>query len=368
LQNTKDLILSLLLLVLLTGFASAQEAGTFHVFPMVTAGELSDGSEWDGSFIATNVDGRPTTCSLELIGMPLTNTEVQGSLASQGSVQIAGLEAGRVPPGVEVGYGIITCDHAVTATFLQVFDPVGQPPPTEGIDTIHPAARSLVASIPLLDKSLTVAIVNDNSVAADFDVTVFSDQLVGTTRVNIAAKTQLVQEIANLIQELSATAADFVGSIRISSVDNSTRFYALGMFRAETILATVAATQLDTTSPETVLVANFLNGNNSILNSRVYLWNPSQSDGSITARAYTMPRSGPSTLLGTRELGLLNARSSRNIKIDEDILDLLGLSPYIGNGGNLTVEFTVEAENVHGVAQVFSSQLAFGTYPMKVIQ
>jgi len=63
----------------------------------------------DGSFIATNVDGRPTTCSLELIGMPLTNTEVQGSLASQGSVQIAGLEAGRVPPGVEVGYGIITC-------------------------------------------------------------------------------------------------------------------------------------------------------------------------------------------------------------------------------------------------------------------
>ena len=45
----------------------------------------------------------------------------------------------------------------------------------------------------------------------------------------------------------------------------------------------------------TVLVANFLNGNNTVLNSRVYLWNPSDSAGSITARAYTMPRSGPST-------------------------------------------------------------------------
>ncbi len=76
-QNTKDLILSLFLLVLLRGFASAQEAGTFHVFPMVTAGELSDGSEWDGTFVATNVDGCPTTCSLELIGMPLTNIEGQ---------------------------------------------------------------------------------------------------------------------------------------------------------------------------------------------------------------------------------------------------------------------------------------------------
>ncbi len=88
-QNTKNLILSLLLLVLLTSFASAQEAGTFHVFPMVTAGELDNGSEWDGTFIATNVDGRPTTCSLELIGMPLTNIDGQGSLASQGSVQLA---------------------------------------------------------------------------------------------------------------------------------------------------------------------------------------------------------------------------------------------------------------------------------------
>ncbi len=145
-QNTKNLILSFLLLVLLTGFTLAQEAGTCHVFPVVTAGELSDGSEWDGSFVTTNVDGRPTTCSLELIGMPLTNTEGKGSLATQGSVQLAELEAGRVPPGVEVGYGIITCDHAVTATFVQVFDPVGAAPPPDGLTTINPAARSLVAS------------------------------------------------------------------------------------------------------------------------------------------------------------------------------------------------------------------------------
>ncbi len=120
---------------------------------------------------------------------------------------------------------------------------------------------------------------------------------------------------------------------------------------------------------ETILVAIFLNGNNSFLNSRVYLWNPSDDAGDITARVYTLTLSGPSTLLGTVNLGLLNARSARNIRIAESILALLDIPlPYTNDGGNLTVEFTIGAENVQGVAQVFSSELAFGTYPMQVIQ
>ena len=120
---------------------------------------------------------------------------------------------------------------------------------------------------------------------------------------------------------------------------------------------------------ETVLIAIFMNGNNAFLNSRVYLWNPSESAGSITVKAYTLPRSGPSTLLGSAALGLLDARSSRNIKIAEDVLSALGVPlPYTADGGNLTVEFTIGAENVQGVAQVFSDSLAFGTYPLQVIQ
>jgi len=123
------------------------------------------------------------------------------------------------------------------------------------------------------------------------------------------------------------------------------------------------------TGSATVLVANFTNGNNAFLNSRLYLWNPSQSAGSVTVRAYTLPSSGPSILLGTAEVGLLDARSSLNIKIAEDVLSALGIPlPYTDDGGNLTIEVTVGAENVRGAAQVFSSDLAFGTYPMQVIQ
>ena len=123
---------------------------------------------------------------------------------------------------------------------------------------------------------------------------------------------------------------------------------------------------------ETILVANFVNGNNASLNSRVYLFNGSNQAGDITVRVFTLPVSG-----GTRQeltttplnLGSLGAKEAMNIKLDVDILAPLGIGlPYTTDGGNLTVEFTVGAENVSGVAQVFSSALAFGTYPMQVIQ
>ena len=119
----------------------------------------------------------------------------------------------------------------------------------------------------------------------------------------------------------------------------------------------------------TVLIANFLNGNDAFLNAQVYLWNPSNGAGNISAQAFTLPKSGPSTLLGTVDLGLLEARSGRNINIAEDILDGADIPlPYIEDGGNLVVEFTVEADNVRGNAQVFSDSFGFGTYPLEISQ
>ncbi len=41
--------------------------------------------------------------------------------------------------------------------------------------------------------------------------------------------------------------------------------------------------------------------------------------------------------------------------------------PYTDNGGNLTLELTIQAANVRGTAQVFSSDFAFGTYPLQEI-
>ncbi len=120
----------------------------------------------------------------------------------------------------------------------------------------------------------------------------------------------------------------------------------------------------------TVLVANFMNGNDTALASRVYLWNPSTSAGNVMVRVFTLGRSGASTLLGTVPLGVLEATSARNIKVAEDILEPLGRRPHTDDGGNLMLEFTIQAANVIGAAQVFNNSvtLAFGTYPIQVIQ
>ena len=121
----------------------------------------------------------------------------------------------------------------------------------------------------------------------------------------------------------------------------------------------------------TVLVANFLNGNNDAFNSRVYLWNPSESPGNVSVQVFSLPlNTGVAQELTGRplSLGTLGARSGLNVKLAEDILIPLGIStPHIIDGGNLTLEFKIEAADVRGSAQVFSDSLAFGTYPLEVI-
>ena len=130
---------------------------------------------------------------------------------------------------------------------------------------------------------------------------------------------------------------------------------------------------LSTSGPDpTILVANFMNGNNTVFNSRVYLWNPSASAGPVTVRVFTLPLTGgtPQELTDIPlNLGTLGAESARNIRLAEDILAPLGIPlPYTDDGGNLIVQFTIEAPEVRGAAQVFSSSLAYGTYPLQVIQ
>jgi hypothetical protein len=121
----------------------------------------------------------------------------------------------------------------------------------------------------------------------------------------------------------------------------------------------------------TFLVANFMNGNNDAFNSRVYLWNPSDSPGDVTVRVFTLPLGSSiaqQLTTGPLDLGTLGARSALNVKLAEDILTTLGITtPYTTDGGNLTLEFTIEAANVRGAAQVFSSNFAFGVYPLQQI-
>lgn len=95
--------------------------------------------------------------------------------------------------------------------------------------------------------------------------------------------------------------------------------------------------------------------------------------GDVTVRVFTLPLTGgvAQELAGTLQLnlGTLGARSALNLKLAEDILIPLGIpTPYLTDGGNLVLEFKIEAADVRGAAQVFSDSFGFGTYPLEVIQ
>ena len=169
-----------------------------------------------------------------------------------------------------------------------------------------------------------------------------------------------VTDGGNLTLEFTIQAADARGAAQVFSSDFAFRTYPM-----QEIPSTSSG------SP-TVLVANFMNGNDAALNSRVYLWNPSLRAGSVTVRVFTLPlTAGVAQELTTAplDLGTLGAESARNLKLVEDILTPLGIpTPYVTDGGNLTLEFTIQAADARGVAQVFSSSFAFGTVPLQVIQ
>ena len=165
----------------------------------------------------------------------------------------------------------------------------------------------------------------------------------------------------NLTLEFTIQTAGVRGSGQV--FDKAASSIAFGTYPLQEIPATTAG------SP-TVLVANILNGNDDVFTSRVYLYNPSDGDGAVTVRVFTLPLiNGLTQELTTAPLplGNLASKSALNIKVAEDILDPLGRRPYKDIGGNLTLEFTIQAADVVGAAQFFSS-LAFGTYPLQVIQ
>jgi len=163
----------------------------------------------------------------------------------------------------------------------------------------------------------------------------------------------------NLTLEFTIQSANVRGAAQVFSSS-----FAYGTLLLQSIPATSAGIP-------TVLVANFLNGNNAAFSSRVYLFNPSASPGDVTVRAFTLPLlGGTAQELGTPlNLGSLAARSALNIKVVEDILTPLGITtPYTDNGGNLTLEFSIQAADVVGASQVFSPSFAYGTMPMQVIE
>ncbi len=120
----------------------------------------------------------------------------------------------------------------------------------------------------------------------------------------------------------------------------------------------------------TVLTSVWSNGNSGSFLSRCYLWNYSSVGGEVIAQVYSLPvGTVGSTLLGTVSLGTIKETSGMNVRVAEDVLTPAGIAlPYVDNGGNVVIVYTIRANKVVGVSNTFSNAFSFGMVPMAVTQ
>jgi len=358
---------------------------------------------WNPSANPGDVSVRVFT--LEPTGLStLLGTVELGSLEPESALNVKLAEDILDPlPGVTTPYlangGNLTLEFTITAADVrgaaQVFDnfvtlgfgtyPLQKIPPT-----LCPSSTVLLANFMNGNTDLfksRVYLWNPSTSPGNVSVRVFtlgptgSSTLLGTVELgNLEPESALNVKLAeDILDSLSGVTTPYttddgdltleftIGAASVRGVaqvfDNSVTL-AFGTYPLQEVPSTPSA-------GPTVLVANFMNGNTDSLKSRVYLWNPSASAGNVSVRVFTLESTGSSTLLGMVDLGSLGPESARNIKLAEDILAFVpGIpTPYTNDGGNLTLEFTIQAGDVRGAAQVFDNSLtlAFGTYPLSEV-
>ena len=388
--------------------AQAQSLGTNTVLVANLVSGNSDALNsrvylWNPSATAGGVTVRVFTLPLSGgMAQELTTTPIDlGTLAARSALNVKVVEDILIPLGIPLPYttdgGDLTLEFTVQAANIKGAAQVFSTSFASGTNPLHVIPSASAGSPTVLAANFMngnsdafnsrVYLWNPSASAGTVSVRVFSlplssgtaQELTGTplglgtlgaeSAMNIdlandiltplSITTPYVTDGGNLTLEFTIQAADVVGAAQVFS-----DIFGFGVYPLQKIPSASAG------SP-TVMVANFMNGNSDAFNSRVYLFNPSASAGDVTVRVFTLPLNSSTAqeLTATPfSLGSLGAKSARNLKLVEDILDPLSITtPYVTDGGNLTLEFTIQAADVVGAAQVFSSSFAFGTNSPQVI-
>ena len=387
--------------------AQAQSLGTNTVLVANLVSGNSDALNsrvylWNPSATAGGVTVRVFTLPLSGgVAQELTTTPIDlGTLAARSALNVKVVEDILVPLGIPLPYttdgGDLTLEFTVLAANIKGAAQVFSTSFASGTNPLHVIPSASAGSPTVLAANFMngnsdafnsrVYLWNPSASAGTVSVRVFSlplssgaaQELTGTplglgtlgaeSAMNIdlandiltplSITTPYVTDGGNLTLEFTIQAADVVGAAQVSS-----DIFGFGVYPLQKIPSASAG------SP-TVMVANFMNGNSDAFNSRVYLFNPSASAGDVSVRVFTLPLGGGGQELTAMplSLGSLAARSALNVKLVEDILVPLSITPpYVTDGGNLTLEFTIQAADVVGAAQVFSSSFAFGTNSPQVI-
>ena len=212
-------------------------ARTYHVFPQVADGLLSDGSFFQTSLLVTNMANQNTSCTYSLYGL--------GTARLQGPNQfvLPGLSAWDYLPTtgnqfpLASGYGTVSCNGPVTATAFYTYNTRFGLSAFATVFSSQSATEAQLFMIP--NGHLGVAIANDTASAANYVIIVFdsSGNEVGRTTITVNAKSN----VAGFVDSWVSLPTGFSGTVGIVS-PSGIPFSAIGLMFSGNNFTTVPAT------------------------------------------------------------------------------------------------------------------------------
>jgi hypothetical protein len=237
------LVLALVLLSATFVELRAQSTATFHVFPQVADGFLSDGSAYYSTVVAVNVGNNPATCTIRfygaasnrITGSPTLTIPASGGVGAVNSA----ITTGFIAP-LATGYGTLSCDRPVAAQvgYFQVapglpnFTLIGaatvfsSPPTTR--------AELFVGNVSGFRSALAIANDTDTPATYQINVVTATGQTVATTSVPVGARLN----VAKYLDELVQLPPNFSGG---AIINGSTAFSAVGLVYNGSTFLSVAA-------------------------------------------------------------------------------------------------------------------------------
>jgi len=224
----KRIILSLMLLGVTPVELRSQGAATFHVFPQIADGVLSDGTGYVSLVLATNVSTQPARCTLRPYGGGLANRFFGSStftLPGSGSFNILPTVAAlNVFLPLTTGYATLSCDQPVVAEVgYTYFSPAAV---LSGATVFSSAATTRAQLINIAGSRLALAVANDTDSPGQYQLTVLnsSGQPVVTGAMSVPARSNS----ARFLDELVTLPSNFTGAVSITS--SSSSFSVVGLF------------------------------------------------------------------------------------------------------------------------------------------
>jgi hypothetical protein len=237
------LVLSLVLLSATFVELKAQSTATFHVFPQVADGLLSDGSAYYSTLVAVNVGTNAATCTIRLYGAVSNRVGGSATLTIPASGGVGAMNTaittGSILP-LATGYGTLSCDRPVAAQVGYFYVAPGLPNfSLLGAATVFsspPTTRAELFATNVSGFHSALAIANDTDTPATYQINVITatGQPVATASVSVGARLN----VAKFLDELVQLPANFAGAAIINA---STAFSAVGLlFHGSTFLSVAA--------------------------------------------------------------------------------------------------------------------------------